>query len=414
MSHALTGRRGVIATAATASIAPWSRAVSETPVHVLSHRYPALELFTASMREALPGVAVDTQLMPFDKMLEVSNIAMAAKSDSIDIVYTTDTTVRNSARNGWLRPLNDLWTNLREEFRLDDFADMVMRSATIDDQIYFMPHSVTVMLLFYRRDVLETAGLVPPATIAEFVSMARRLSSPAMAGSVSCLKPVDATLNEAHWYLNALGDGWFWPDGTPAFNSARGVAAIELLKSLVANAQQGATAAGNDECTVALQQGAAAMGLQWVTRARAMDNPEQSRVRGLVDWIAPPQGHSRVSTDGYAISAFSRQDPETLFRIIATSASQAKLRAASRVAMPPRPSLLDDPALAAENRFYPAAKASLAASVPFPPRADFYAIGEFIARRITQAVTDQLPVKQALDTAATEVDQFVKAHAASR
>jgi hypothetical protein len=39
------------------------------------------------MRDKLPGVAVDTQLMPLDKMLEVSNIALAAKSDSIDIIY---------------------------------------------------------------------------------------------------------------------------------------------------------------------------------------------------------------------------------------------------------------------------------------------------------------------------------------
>lgn len=269
------------------------------------------------------------------------------------------------------------------------------------------------MLLFYRRDVLTAQDLAPPATITDFVSVQDRFNGPKMADSVSCLKPVDATLDEPHWYLNALGDGWFWPDGRPALNSVRGVHATELLKSLVANAQQGAAAAGNDESTVALQQGLAAIGVQLVTRARAMDNPDQSAVRGLIDWMAPPRGHSRVGTDGYAISAFSRLDPETLFRIIATSASQAKLREATRLAMPPRESPLKDPHIPAANWFYPESKAALAARVPFPPRPAFHVVGEFMVRRITQAVTNQRPVWEALSTAARETEQYVKAHIAA-
>jgi ABC-type glycerol-3-phosphate transport system substrate-binding protein len=400
-------RRAVLAGLAST---PAIRARAAEPVRVLSHRYPALEFYTNRMKQALPGVAVDVRLMPFDRMLELSNIALSARSDSIDIVYATDVTVRSYVRNGWLRPLDDLWARLREEFALGDFADAAVRAFTIDGHLYVMPHSVTVMLLFYRRDLLADAGFGPPRSIADYATLARKLATPARAGTVSCIKPVDSTLNEAHWYLNGLGDGWFDAAWRPAFNSARGVAAIEMMKSVVASAQPAPTTYGNDECTVALQQGLAAMGLQWVTRARPMDDPAKSRVVGQMDWIAPPQGHARLSSDGYAISAFSRQDAETLFRIIATSANAANMAEAARMVMPPRRTLLDDPAMAKANRFYPPALQSLAASVPFPPLPDFYAVGDIVARRIAQAVTGQMPVRDAMDAAAEETTRFLRDH----
>jgi ABC-type glycerol-3-phosphate transport system substrate-binding protein len=227
---------------------------------------------------------------------------------------------------------------------------------------------------------------------------------------VSCLKPVDATLNEAHWYLNALGNGWFDASWRPAFAGPRSIAAIETMKAVVRSAQPAPTTYGNDECTVALQQGLSAMGLQWVTRARAMDDPSRSRVVDKFDWIAPPQGHARLSSDGYAISAFSKQNPETLFRIIATSASVVNMQQAAKMVMPPRQSLLQSPDLTKENRFWPAAMASLESSVPFPPLPDFYAAGEMIARRIAQAVTDQMPVAEAMSLAAAETQDYLRDH----
>jgi multiple sugar transport system substrate-binding protein len=126
--------------------------------------------------------------------------------------------------------------------------------------------------------------------------------------------------------------------------------------------------------------------------------------------VAPPQGHARIAGDGYAISAFSKQDPDTLFRIIATSASQANMRGAASLLIPPRTSLLDDPGLRQANRFYPAALASYETGLAAPALPEFHAVGEFITRRILQAVTGEMPVKQALDTAAEETTAFLKGH----
>jgi ABC-type glycerol-3-phosphate transport system substrate-binding protein len=411
MSHGRPARRDMLRGAVAAALAtPFVARAQERPVRVLSHRYPALEYYTGQMRGAVPDVQVDLQLIPFDKMLELARIALSARSDGIDILYTTDVTVLDFARRGWLRPLDDLWARFRNEYALDDFADNVVKAFTVDGHIYVIPYGVTVMLLVLRRDLLDAAGLPIPRSIAQYRDLAHALNTPRRSGTVSCLKLADAALNEAHWYLNALGDGWFDANWQPLFATARSIAAIEMLRDVTRAAQPSFTVAGNDECTLTLQQDLAASGLQWVTRARAMDDPKSSRVVGQMEWIAPPQGGSRLSSDGYAISAFSRQDPETLFRIIAHSASEPVMRGAASLVIPPRRSLVADPALAGSSRSWRAAIASLGQSVPFPALADFYAVGDGIARRIQDAVTGQMTVNAAMALAADETATWLKQH----
>jgi ABC-type glycerol-3-phosphate transport system substrate-binding protein len=403
-------RRHVLRAALATPIILGAKARAAGTIQMISHRYPALEYYAGKMRDAIPGVTVNTQLMPIDKAMELATIAMSAKSDTPDIVYASDTTMQTFVKNGWFRPLDDLWAKYQDEFKLGDFPDTVLAPYRVDGHLYVMPHTVNTMMFFYRKDVFDKAGKSPPKTIAEFRDLAKSFNTPMRAGTISCLKPVDAATNEVHWYLNALGDGWFDKDWHPTFNTDKSVRAIEMLKEVTKYAQQGFTAAANDECMIALQQDIAVMGLQWATRANAMDDATKSRVVNQIDWVAPPQGHARIAGDGYAISAFSKQDPDTLFRVIATSASQASMRGAASMLIPPRKSILDDPEMSKANRFYPAALASYESGTRAPSLPEFNAICEFVTRRVLQGVTGEISIKQAMDTAASETGTFLKGH----
>ncbi len=410
MSGLHLSRRSIVAATLAAPALLGARARAAATIQMISHRYPALEYYAEKMRTAVPGVTVNTQLMPFDKALELCTIAFSSKAETPDIVYANDSTSLTFAKNGWLRPLDDLWTKYKDEFNLGDIPESVLQAYRRNGQLYLMPFTLNTMLFFYRKDLFDVAGKQPPTTIAEYRDLAKSFNSPMRSGTISCAKPVDAGLNEAHWYINTIGDGWFDQDWKPIFNDARGVEAIETMKDIVRYAQQGFTAAANDECTIALQQDTAAMGLQWATRAKAMDDPAKSRVVGKIDWVAPPQGHARIGSDGYAISAFSKQDPDTLFRILATATRQENMRGAASLALPPRYSVLKDADLKAANRFYPASLAAVETGLAFPALPEFYAVGEFITRRVLQAVTGEMPVKDALNAAATETTDFLKGH----
>ncbi|MDB5860532.1 MAG: hypothetical protein JWQ76_4221 [Ramlibacter sp.] len=410
------GRRGVLKGLSAAAVTLGAgaaltahRAFAAEPVQLISHRYPALEFWAGKMKTALPGVEVNAQLMPFEKMGELVTIAMSSKAQTFDIVYVIDSTVASYARNGWLRPLDDLWAKYRTEFNLDDYSEAAMKMCSYNGHIYALPGTVNVMMLYYRKDLLDASGKAVPKTVAEYQALAKALNSPARAGTINCLKPTDAAMNEAHWYMNTIGAGWFDDKWRPIFNNERGVRAIEALKETTKSAQRGFVTAANDECTIALQQDAAALGMQWATRARSVDDVKQSRAAGKFEWAAMPQGHARVLADGYGISAFSKQDPDKLFRIIATATKEANMREAAGMLVPPRRSLLNDPDLRTKNRFYPAAAQAIESGTPFPALPEFYAVGEFISRRILQAVTGEMPTKQALDAAAGETEAYLKA-----
>jgi multiple sugar transport system substrate-binding protein len=196
----------------------------------------------------------------------------------------------------------------------------------------------------------------------------------------------------------------------PGVQRPKGVAAIEMLVEITRYAQQGFINAANDECSIALQQDTAVMGVQWATRALSMDDPKKSRVVDKIDWAVPPQGHQTVGGDGYCLSAFSQQDPDLLFRILATATSKQNLRGAAGLMVPTRTSVLEDPELKQKYRFVPAALPAMAVGTPAPKLPEFYSVGQFITQRIDQAVSGQMSVKAALDAAAGETETFLKGH----
>lgn len=398
---------GITSTLALPFVRPARAAAT---IQLISHRFPALEYIATNIRKAVPGVEVNTQLMPFDKALELCTIAFSSKSETPDIVYANDSTFLQFAKNGWIRPLDDLWAKHKDEFKLDDFTPTVQNERSWQGHQWAVPATANVMLFFYRQDLFDKAGKKPPATFAEYLDLAKSFNSPLRSGTISCQRPVDAALNETSWYINALGDGWFDKSWHPIFNDPKGVEAIEMLYKITRYAQSGYTNAANDECMIALQQDTAAMGIQWATRALAMDDPNKSRVVDKVSWAVPPQGHVPFGGDGYCISAFSKQDPELLFRILATATTAQNMRDAAGLMVPTRSSLLNDQELIAKYRFFPAAKAALAVGEGSPRLPEFYSVGQFITKRIGQSLIGEMQVKPALDMAAKETEDFLKGH----
>jgi ABC-type glycerol-3-phosphate transport system substrate-binding protein len=180
------------------------------------------------------------------------------------------------------------------------------------------------------------------------------------------------------------------------------VKAIETYKRLAQYAVPGFTAMGNDECTVNLGQDIAVMAEQWATRCSSMDNPDKSHVVGKFKWAVPPGGHQATITDAYAISKFSTKDKDMLFRLLATTLNEENQRGAAALAVPPRRSVLNDPAIQAKYRWYPAISQCLDVALPLPQLPEFSEVGEVICKRMVQAIVGQMEVKPALDAAAKE------------
>ncbi len=376
------------------------------PVQIILYRYPASEFYAEAMRK-VPGTDVNIQLMPSDKVMELININMSGKSGNFDIIPCNDTNLISYVNNGWLRPLDDLWEKYKDEYDLGDIDANFVKGSSVDGQLYQIPNEFNSHLLFYRKDIFEEAGIAPAETIEGFRDQAEMLRTDDRAGLVLMLRVGDQCASCMNYYLNVLGDGWFDAEWQPAVASGKGIASVQFMKDISRYAQRGFTSAAGDEGSLALYQGFAAQGHMWATRAASMEDPSKSRFVGKFGYDVPAQGGQRLSVSGYAISAFSKQDPDLLFRIMLESMRKDVMRGNIANNVPTRGSILADEELAGQYPYLKAAGVAGPQGRFFPPMPYFYPVAEIVTRRLLQVMTDEMQVKEAMDAATAEATDLL-------
>jgi multiple sugar transport system substrate-binding protein len=58
----------------------------------------------------------------------------------------------------------------------DDFTPSVLAGHTVAGKVYGIPQAVDTQVLFYRKSLLQAAGVQPPSTVAELVDAAQKLT----------------------------------------------------------------------------------------------------------------------------------------------------------------------------------------------------------------------------------------------
>jgi ABC-type glycerol-3-phosphate transport system substrate-binding protein len=402
-------RRTVIQSLASVALAApaiglGSRTVNAAaPVQLIGYRYPASEFYAEQMKAAVPGTEVSVQLMPSDKVMELVNINLSSQSGNLDILHMTDALLSNAVQNKWLRPLNDLWDKYKNEFALDDIDKNIVDGLSRDGNLYVVPTEFNSLIQFYRTDLFEEKGLKPATTLDEYKKNAAALNTGKQAGVIMLGRAGDPLMTETHYYLNNIGDGWFDQQWQPVFNSENGVRAIEFMKEMSRFAQRGFASSASDEAALALQQGFAAMGNHYLTRASSMNDPAKSRFVGKIGTEVAAQGNQRISLTGYAISAFSKQDPNLLFRIIMGAAKTESMKANVKNNVPTRVSLMSDGELASQYPYLKAAQGAAKAGKNLPRMPYFFSVGDIVSRRVNQVLTNEMQAKEAMDAAAKEV-----------
>jgi ABC-type glycerol-3-phosphate transport system substrate-binding protein len=409
MSARTVTRRGATLGAASLLTLPSiRRSCADTPVSLVSHRYPGLEYYAEKIKTAVPGVTVDARLMQAPEAIQLSRIALSARSSQLDLVWANNIVLASFAKNGWLEPLDDLWAKHKQEFNLDDISPNLVKSCMFDGHIYGMPLTVNTTVYAYRSDLYEQKGLTPATTWDGYIENAKALTTPPRRYGVTIALKGDMIANEMNTVLNTVGEGWFDKDWRPTFNSPKGIEAVETYKRLAKYTVPGYTAVHNDEHTVNLGQDIAAQGQQWATRCSSMDNPDKSHVVGKIKWTVMPSGGKQVVvSDIYCISRYSAKDKDLLFRIIASALREENQLGAAALAVPTRQAVVKNPTLAEKYRWYPAVSQALSVGQPMPLLPEFSEASEVIGKRMVQAIVGQMETKAALDAAATEVQAML-------
>lgn len=91
------------------------------------------------------------------------------------------------------------------------FSPAVMKRFKFDDKYYAIPQVIDMQLLYYRKSVLEKAGVQPPKTFAELVDAANKVATGDMGGFFAG--------NDGG--VGVLGTIFIWASGLEQFDEAR-------------------------------------------------------------------------------------------------------------------------------------------------------------------------------------------------
>lgn len=192
-----------------------------------------------------PGSTLTIEQQEWDGLVEKLTTSLSSESETPDVVEIGNTQAPTFTSAGAFADLTDDLGDLGGDDLLPGFVD----GATVDGATYAVPYYAGSKYIFYRKDLLEEAGLEVPTTLEEFVQTAVALkeANPKPANFSGFWFPGQDWRNGAAFVWAAGGDlateeGGEW---TPALSSPESVAGLEMAQELFEKAS-GAPKDGNE------------------------------------------------------------------------------------------------------------------------------------------------------------------------
>ena len=120
-----------------------------------------------------PGSTLTIEEQEWDGLVERLTTALSSEDQTPDVVEVGNTQAPTFTTAG---AFSDLTGDL-EELGGDDLLPGFVEGATIDGKTYAVPYYAGSTYVFYRKDLLQEAGLEVPTTMDEFVSTAVALKA---------------------------------------------------------------------------------------------------------------------------------------------------------------------------------------------------------------------------------------------
>lgn len=222
-------------------------------IRVLLANHPYGELLKAAIPEfeKASGVKVNVESLQEAQLTTKLTTEFATRSSSVDVFMTRPLQEgKMFYKNGWYEPLTG--------YDFADFPKNAMDVATFGSKAYIVPIVTEWQVMYYRKDLLDKAGLKVPATFDELEAAAKKLNSPDVAGFASRGKGA-AAVTQLSTFIYNYG-GRYLEQGQAVFASKEAVDAIRFYgKLLAAYGPQGITSMSWENIMPLFQAGKVAL-----------------------------------------------------------------------------------------------------------------------------------------------------------
>jgi multiple sugar transport system substrate-binding protein len=289
--------------------------------------------------EAATGINIELTTMAIDSLLESNDQVLRADESAFDILHVLGFSIAGTVGADLYEPLNDYLSDPARtppDYDVNDFpAGQLAYTGFFDvengefggDTQYLIPgiHSGSV-LLFYRQDLLDAAGIAVPTTWAEYLAAAEALTTDDVAGSAGVFAN-DVSTMLVDWYTRFITTGGEFTSGskndgtlTTNLDSPEGVAALQNMIDLLPFSPSSITQYGFTEALDAFTVGKVAMMPFWATIAGSLYGPD-SPVKDTVAVAPVPadDGNPRGIRGGWGLGIpknISQERKDCAFHIL--------------------------------------------------------------------------------------------------
>ena len=256
-------------------------------VNIVANSFPVIQ-HLAKVAKSCASDSLKVNVKLTSKVQNEVEIAFSSSGKSpFDAAVVSASVFNDLYSKNQLYSLKGLVNKFKDPHKIEE--RMIVRMNGEPMAIAFMQNT---QVLYYRRDIFKRLGLSVPKTYDEMFATAAIIKKldPAIANPIAqCFSKGWDLATEFTNVISSLG-GRFFQESTalPAFNSQQGVQAIELMRQMLPYMSPNALASNADDVMNQLQQGRAAMGVLWASRASRMDDPTASKVVGLIDFAPAP------------------------------------------------------------------------------------------------------------------------------
>lgn len=274
------------------------RAFKGTKLRIITETTPPCQAIWKVAQEyfvPLTGIEIEWDLLSLDRVLARVTQDTARQAGVHDIFYIDQAWIGRFIGDS-VNP-ESLLDNTDLAYPGYDFDDLLApllkNVASYQGTLGGIPIDIPIFIMMYRRDILDELNLKVPATMPEFLKVAKAIHQakfPEVSGTVGQRQPgTYALTGDMIAWLWAFGGSIFGPDKRPAIQDEQGIAGLEYMMELGQYMNPQSLISDWDGQAAAFIQGKAGIYIAAGEYFPGFDNPRLSKIVGLAEAAPCPQ-----------------------------------------------------------------------------------------------------------------------------
>ncbi|TAN09698.1 MAG: sugar ABC transporter substrate-binding protein [Burkholderiaceae bacterium] len=272
-----------------------SASSGSTTLHVTMANHP----WTTAVRAKIPefekqsGLKVVVEQLAEDQLTDTYKVKLNAGSKDMDVMmYRPLQEGRLFAQSGFLADLSSD-VNQDKHWNWSDFLPATVSATTYKGKAVGVPLVTETQVIYYRKDLLQKAGLEPPKTLDELRAAAKKISedNPGVAGFVA-RSGVSVGVTQFSSFLYSFGGDWFDKNDKSLIATPEAKAAYAYYGGMLRDygPKPLNTSMSWPESAAVFAQGKAAFWADASSLYKQVADPKNSQVSDQVGYAAFPAG----------------------------------------------------------------------------------------------------------------------------